>query len=68
MALQAHLAYLMTDQHARISGAVRLMTRHATLEANGRVLENEWTALIAVALEAGRLVAESNPHRLRQEA
>ena len=68
MALQAHLTYLMTDQHARISGAVRLMTGHAAFEANGCVLENKWTALIAVALEAGRLVAERDAHGLRQVA
>ena len=68
MTLQTHLTHLVTDQHARISGAVRLMTGHAALKANGRVLENKRTALIAVALEASRLVTERNAHGLRHGA
>ena len=68
MALQTHQTHLVTNQHAWISRAVRLMTGHAAFEANGRVLENERTALIAVALEAGRLVAERNAHGLRHVA
>jgi hypothetical protein len=68
VALQTHQTHLVTDQHAWISRTVRLMTRHAALEANGGVLENEGTALIAVALEARRLVAEGNAHGLRHGA
>ena len=68
VALQANQAHFVTNQHAWIGRAVRLMTGHAAFEAHWRMFEHEGTTLIAVALEAGRLIAECNPHGLRHGA
>ena len=64
MALQAYLLDLRTVQLARIGGAVRRVACLTSLEPHRPMLEGEWTAFIAMAVEASRLIrAERLRHR-----
>ncbi len=68
MALQANQPDFLPDQHTRIRGPVRLMTRPAALKSHGRVLECEGSALIPVAFEAAWLVCREGLHHTGPEA
>lgn len=63
MAFQADGAHLPASQHARIRGTMRLMATGASFKAHGCMFKGEGSALIAVALEATRLI---RPEALRQ--
>ncbi len=63
VALQADEAHLVAGQHARIGRAVRLVAGRAAFQPHRRVLVGKRTALVAVALEAARLVGR---HRLER--
>src|SRR5947209_3729842 len=65
VALQTNKSLFVPDQHARVRGSVRFMTRTATLHPQRRVLESEGTALVAVALEAARLIGIDRSNGLR---
>jgi len=67
MALETHEPHLLADQHARISRAVRFVTNPATLEPHCRMLERKRTTLVAVALEAARLVRSERLHHRRPD-
>ena len=57
VALQTQIADFRAGQHARISGAMRLVAGGAAFQAHGCVLEGERSAKISVATETARLVA-----------
>ena len=64
MAFQAHQSHFLPHQHPRIGRAMRLMTRRAAVEAHGSMFEGERPALVAVAVQAARLIrSEALPHR-----
>jgi len=64
VALQAHDANFLAHQQPRIGRAVWLVAGYATFEAHRSVLERERSALIAVAVQASRLVrGEGLRHR-----
>src|SRR5258708_29132206 len=56
MTLQADLLHHRPRQHAWIGRPVRFVARGAAFKTHRGVLEGEWTALVAMALEAARLV------------
>ena len=58
MAFQAEQALFVTHQHARVRGAVRFVAGHAAFQPHRRMFEDKGSALIAVAPQASRLVAE----------
>src|SRR5262252_8901587 len=47
---------------------MRLMTGRAALQPHRRVFKREGPALIAMALEAARLIGRNHPHRSRRKA
>src|SRR6266849_3367658 len=67
MALQADVTDLMTHQHARVRRSMRFVARSAAFQPHRRMLENERAALVAMALQAARLVAERSFHAVGAE-
>jgi len=62
MALKAHETNFVPGEHAWIRRAVGLVTTRAALEAHGRVLEREGSALLPVTTEAPRLIGREGSH------
>lgn len=62
VALQTNEANLMPRQHARVSGAMRLMTGLAPLKPHGCVLKGERTPFICVALKAAGFVCRKRSY------
>ncbi len=64
MALQAHETNFGAREHSRIRGPVRFMARLTAFKTKRRMFERERTTLVAVALDAARIVRrESLQHR-----
>ena len=64
VALQADQAHFRTRQHPWIGRAMRLMAGHTAFETHRPVLERERSALVAMAVQASRLVrGEGLRHR-----
>ena len=59
---QAREADLMPGEHARVDGVVRVMAGDAATETDGRVLEDEWPAKVAVAAETTWLIGAECSH------
>ena len=68
VAFQTDLADVLSGEHPRINGAVRLMTGRAAFEANRRVFEREGSPDFRMALEATGFVARSVLHVARAKA
>src|ERR1700682_3343869 len=62
MALQANKTDFLAREHARIRRSVRLMAARAALKSHWRVLECEWSSLIAVTAEATRFIGRERLH------
>ena len=56
VAFQAEQAHLRPRQHTRIGRTMRLVAGHTTFKTHRLVLERERPALVAMAVEAPRLV------------
>ena len=56
MALQADEANVGAGQHPRVGRAMRFVTGLAAFKPHRRMFEREWPPLVAVALEAPRLI------------
>ena len=67
VAFHADEPNLRPGEHARIGGTVRLMARRTALQSHGSMFENEGASLIAMTLEAARLVGIHRLNGFRQE-
>src|SRR5271169_4514862 len=68
VALQADKAHFRPGQHPRVRRSVRLMARGAAFQPDRRMLKRKRPRLVAVALEAPRLVGFGGLERARQDA
>lgn len=68
VAFQAHEAFFVPDEHARIRRAMRLMAGAASIHLHRSVLEGERSPLITVALEAAGFIGIYSSNRLRKKA
>ena len=67
VALQAQQIDLADAQQARIRRAVRSVAAHATLGLHRQVLENEWSLLLGVTLEAHLVLLRAGTELFRAE-
>lgn len=68
VAFEANQPDVLPDQHFCIGRAVRHMAALAALIAHGGMLEGEWPALVAVAVETARLIGVGHAHQAGLEA
>ena len=68
MAFEAYQPYFLADQHLRVRRPVRHMAALAAFLPDRSVLEGEWPAFIAMALEAARLIGARHAHEAGLEA
>src|SRR5262249_54204122 len=62
MALETDVLHSLARQHPGIRRPVQLVTTPTAPEPHHRVLEREWAAFVAVALEAAGLVGREKLH------
>jgi len=67
VALQAEAVHVIAYEQARIRGSVRKMARGAAFSLDGRVLVNEWSEGLDVALSANGILGRTSPKEVRLE-
>ena len=68
VAFQAHQAELVPNEHLRVDGTMRLMTRHTSFQPHDRVFEGKGTPLVGMAFDAGRFISKRKSGHLGHQA